>query len=80
MSIEFPAKNGTAERRMLSLILIWESTVHKIQGYSVDYVVIYLGSRLFAAYVDLSCRRSLIGIQIEFDYWKIGRASCRERV
>lgn len=70
MSIQFPAKYsyGTAERRMLPIILSWASTVHKMQGCTVDYAVIYLGSRLFAAgqaYVALSRGRSLNGIQIE---------------
>ena len=51
MSIQFPAKYsyGNAKRRMMSLILIWPSTVHKMQGCTVNYAVIYLGSRLFAA-------------------------------
>ena len=70
ISIQFPAKYsyGTAERRMLPLILSWAQTVHKMQGYIVDHAVIYLGPRLFAAeqaYVALSRCRSLDGIRIE---------------
>ncbi|XP_054746145.1 ATP-dependent DNA helicase PIF1-like [Anastrepha obliqua] len=70
ISIQFPAKYsyGTAERRMLPLILSWTSTVHKMQGCTVDHAVIYLGSRLFAAgqaYVALSRVRSLDGMRIE---------------
>ncbi|XP_015377610.1 PREDICTED: ATP-dependent DNA helicase PIF1-like [Diuraphis noxia] len=44
-SIQFPAKfsYGTAERRMLPLILSCASTAHKMQGTSVNYAVVYLG-------------------------------------
>jgi len=53
---------------MLPLILSWAFTVHKIQGSTVDYAVIYLGPKLFAegqAYVSLSLVRSLDGLRIE---------------
>ncbi|GFQ93614.1 ATP-dependent DNA helicase [Trichonephila clavata] len=68
--IQFLAKYsyGTAERRMLPLILSWALTVHKRQGCRVDHAVVYLGSRLFAAgqaYVALSRGRSLDGIRLE---------------
>ncbi|GLV40895.1 hypothetical protein CBL_08469 [Carabus blaptoides fortunei] len=66
--IQFPAKfsYGTAERRMLPLVLSCASTLHKMHGSSIGYAVIYLGSKLFVAgqtYVALV--RSLDGVRIE---------------
>lgn len=66
---------------MLPLILSWASTVYKMQGCTVDYAFIYLGSRLFSAgqaYVALSRCRSLDGIRNEeLDYSKlIGKIPC----
>ncbi|KAJ8869505.1 hypothetical protein PR048_028496 [Dryococelus australis] len=68
-SVQFPAKlnYGTAERRM-PMVLSCTSTVYKMQGSTVDYAVIDLGLKHFAAgqaYVALSRIRSLDGLQIE---------------
>ncbi|XP_008184877.1 ATP-dependent DNA helicase PIF1-like [Acyrthosiphon pisum] len=82
-SIQFPEKfsYGTAERRMLPLILSWASTAHKMQGTTVDYAVVYLGRKLFVqgqAYVIISRVRSFNGLHTEeLDASKItGKTSC----
>ncbi|KAJ8887703.1 hypothetical protein PR048_013921 [Dryococelus australis] len=59
---------GTAERRMLPMVLSWASIIHKMQGSTVYYAVIYLEPKLFAAdpaYVALSRVRSLDVLKIE---------------
>ncbi|CAI6374518.1 unnamed protein product [Macrosiphum euphorbiae] len=72
---------GTADRRMLPVILSWALTAHKLQGSTVDHAVVYLGPRLFAkgqAYVTLSRVKSLQGLRIEqLDCSKLmGRTPC----
>ncbi|CAG9761349.1 unnamed protein product [Ceutorhynchus assimilis] len=69
-TIQFPAKfsYGTAERRMLPLIFSWATTVHKMQGSTVENAVIYLGPKLFEegqTCVALSRVKSLNGLRIE---------------
>lgn len=83
-SIKFPTKfsYGTAERRMLLLILPWASTAHKMQGTTVDYAVVYLEQKLFVqgqAYVIISRVCSLDVLRIEeLDASKItGKTSCK---
>ncbi|KAG5685132.1 hypothetical protein PVAND_014326 [Polypedilum vanderplanki] len=84
-SVQFPALRnyGTIERRMLPLILCWACTAHEMQGCTVDYAVVHLGSELFTkgqAYVALSRVRSLDGLRIdELDCSKLtGKTPCNE--
>ncbi|GBO20596.1 hypothetical protein AVEN_60483-1 [Araneus ventricosus] len=74
ISVQFPAKRiyGTAERRMLPLILSWAARVHKMQG-----------RKLFAAgqaYVALSRVKSLDGLLTEeLDGSKLtGKVPCND--
>jgi len=85
-TVQFPAKFnfGTIERRMLPMVLSWASTVHKMQGSTVDNAVVYLGSHLFKegqAYVALSRVRSLEGLAIEeLDCRKLtGKVPCNKQ-
>ncbi|GFV41721.1 ATP-dependent DNA helicase [Trichonephila clavipes] len=70
ISVKLPAKRsyGTAERKMLPLILSWASTVRKMYSSTVDYAVIYLGRNPFVegeAYVTFNSVKSLDGLLIE---------------
>ncbi|CAH2107468.1 unnamed protein product [Euphydryas editha] len=44
-----PDDHGTADRRMWPIVLSWASTVHKMQGSSLDHAVVYLGYKFVAA-------------------------------
>lgn len=85
-TVRFPAKGsyGTVERKQLPLVLSWASTVHKMQGSTVNHAVINLGHSLFAegqAYVALSRVRSLEGLRIEeLESSKlIGKKPCNQK-
>lgn len=69
VTVQFKAvnKNGTIERRMLPMVACYASTVHKLQGATLDQAVIDLGSGYFQPgqkFVALSRVTSLKGIQI----------------
>ena len=53
----FARQGVTLERTQLPLIPCWASTIHKVQGLSLDAAVIHLGPKVFEdgmAYVALS--------------------------
>lgn len=83
MSVQFPAlfSCGTVERRQLPFIIANATTIHKMQGSTIDTAVVYLGRKIFArgmAYVALSRLRSLDGLRLdEFDATKVvGKSVC----
>lgn len=64
---EFEDANGYACRAQIPFILAWSSTIHKIQGSTIDYVICDLGTSIFAhgqAYVALSRVRNFKGLFI----------------
>lgn len=73
-SVQFLAKNnhGTAEWRLLSSILCWNCTAHKLQGSTIEQAVFDLSLKLFDAsqtYVALSSVKSLdLFIDVLLDY------------
>lgn len=63
------------ERTQLPLILSWASTIHKVQGLTLEHVVMSLSTKCFATamgYVGLSRATAVTGIAIlELDVWTL---------
>jgi ATP-dependent DNA helicase PIF1 len=65
-------KKGTASRMQVPLILCWSSTIHKIQGCTINYAILDMGHSIFSegqAYVGLSRVRNKKSLFIS-DYYE----------
>jgi ATP-dependent DNA helicase PIF1 len=59
---EYEDERVKITRKQIPLILSWASTIHKVQGCTLDYVIIDLGTSIFSpalAYVGMSRARTL---------------------
>jgi ATP-dependent DNA helicase PIF1 len=66
-------KKGKASRTQIPLILAWASTIHKVQGVTLDSVICDLSSNIFLAgqaYVALSRVRNASGLYLSGFYPK----------
>ena len=59
-------KNKAAEvsRRQFPLVLVWATTIHKVQGLTIDQIVVDMVDKVLA-YVTFSCVKILEGLFIK---------------